>query len=94
MCYIETVKSSKSEKTTCRAITSLRSSSSQFPHIPTVKSSGAIIKIMMNNTRCRWLTPVFLATWEAEIRRITDHRSRPAWTNNSRDPIPKIIIVN
>jgi hypothetical protein len=22
-------------------------------------------------TRCRWLTPIILATWEGEIRRIT-----------------------
>jgi hypothetical protein len=37
--------------------------------------------------QCRWLTPVILATQEAEIRRIMV-RSQP-WTNRSRDLILK-----
>jgi hypothetical protein len=35
---------------------------------------------------CGWLTPVILATLEAEIRRIT----KPAQANSSGDPILKI----
>jgi hypothetical protein len=34
---------------------------------------------------CQWLTPVILATQEAEIRR------KPPWANSSQDPICKII---
>jgi hypothetical protein len=36
---------------------------------------------------CWWLTPVILATQEAEIRRIVV-RSQP-WANSSQDPISK-----
>jgi hypothetical protein len=35
------------------------------------------------------LTLVILASWEAEIRRIT-HSSRSAWANSSQDPVSKI----
>jgi hypothetical protein len=43
------------------------------------------IKILLQ-ARCWWLTPVILATWEAEIRRIMV-RSQPR--HSSRDPISK-----
>jgi hypothetical protein len=37
---------------------------------------------------CQWLTPVILATQEAESRKIVV--LKPAWANRSRDPISKI----
>jgi hypothetical protein len=37
--------------------------------------------------RCWWFTPVILATWEVEIRRIVV-QSQPR-ANSSRDPISK-----
>jgi hypothetical protein len=33
------------------------------------KNKGKPIKINRKLTRCQWLTPIILATWEAEIRR-------------------------
>jgi hypothetical protein len=33
----------------------------------------------------RWLMPIILVTWEAEIEK--DHGSRPAQANSARDPI-------
>jgi hypothetical protein len=50
--------------------------------------SGSIKKISL--ARCWWLTPVILATWEAEIRRTTfQGQLGVVWGNSSRDPILK-----
>jgi hypothetical protein len=43
--------------------------------------------MVLTLARCWWLTPVILATWEAEIRRITV-RSQPQ-TNSLQGPISK-----
>jgi hypothetical protein len=37
--------------------------------------------------RHRWLKPVIIATWEAEIRKV--HSLRPAQAKSSQDPISK-----
>jgi hypothetical protein len=42
---------------------------------------------MQNAARCWWLTPIILATQEAEIRRIVV-QSQPQ-ANSSQDPISK-----
>jgi hypothetical protein len=43
-------------------------------------------------TRCVWLTPVILATQEAEINQ-EDHGLGLAWANSSQDPILKKLIT-
>jgi hypothetical protein len=40
-----------------------------------------------NKARCWWLTPVILATQEADQK---DHGLKPTQANSSRDPISKI----
>jgi uncharacterized protein (DUF305 family) len=59
---------------------------SSFKNLSELVSKTAIIE-MTSSVRCQWLTPVILATQEAEIRRM-EVRSQP-WANSSRDPIKK-----
>jgi hypothetical protein len=48
------------------------------------------LQLLLKNTlraEHQWLTPVILATWEADI---TKTEMKPDWANSLRDPISKI----